>query len=106
MVFTVLALATGSRWGRPMWGTWWVWDARLTSVVVLLLFYLGYIALHLAMDDEAKAARAAAILSLVGLVNLPVVHYSVTWWNTLHQEPACWPPAGRAWRRSICCRWA
>lgn len=84
-VFTVLALATGSLWGRPMWGTWWVWDARLTSVVVLLMFYLGYIALHLAMDDEVKAARAAAILSLVGLVNLPVVHYSVTWWNTLHQ---------------------
>jgi heme exporter protein C len=84
-VFTVLALATGSLWGRPMWGTWWVWDARLTSVVVMLLFYLGYMALHAAIDDEAKAARAAAILALVGLVNLPVVHYSVTWWSTLHQ---------------------
>jgi len=83
--FTVLALATGSLWGRPMWGTWWVWDARLTSVVVELLLYLGYMAIHAAIDDEAKAARAAAILALIGLVNLPIIHYSVNWWNTLHQ---------------------
>ena len=83
--FTVLALATGSLWGRPMWGTWWVWDARLTSVVVLLLLYLGYMAVHAAIDDEQKAARAAAILALIVLVNLPIIFYSVEWWNSLHQ---------------------
>jgi len=83
--FTFLALFTGSLWGRPMWGAWWVWDARLTSVLVLFLFYLAYMALRAAMDDEAKAARASAILALVGAVNLPVVHWSVNWWNTLHQ---------------------
>jgi heme exporter protein C len=83
--FTALALVTGSLWGRPMWGTWWVWDARLTSVVVLFLLYLGYMALHAAIDDEQKAARAAAILALIGLVNLPIIHFSVTWWNSLHQ---------------------
>ncbi|HEX5378810.1 MAG TPA: heme ABC transporter permease CcmC [Phenylobacterium sp.] len=83
--FTALALITGSLWGRPMWGTWWVWDARLTSVLVMFLFYLAYMALRGALDDEAKAARAGAILALVGLVNLPVVHFSVNWWNTLHQ---------------------
>ena len=85
-VFTALALATGSLWGRPMWGTWWEWgDARLTSEFILLLFYLAYMALHAAIDDETRAARAAAILALVGLVNLPIVHFSVEWWNTLHQ---------------------
>ena len=83
--FTLLALVTGSLWGRPTWGTWWVWDPRLTSVLVLLLFYIGYMALEAAIEDEAKAARAAAILALVGLVNLPIVHYSVVWWNSLHQ---------------------
>lgn len=83
--FTGLALVTGSLWGRPMWGTWWVWDARLTSELVLFLIYLGYMALHAALDDEAKAARAAAILALVGLANLPVIHFSVVWWNSLHQ---------------------
>ncbi len=83
--FTGLALLTGALWGKPMWGTWWVWDARLTSVLVLLLFYLGYIALRSAIDDETKAGRAAAILALVGLVNLPVVKFSVDWWNSLHQ---------------------
>lgn len=83
--FTALALATGALWGQPMWGTWWVWDARLTSVLVLLLFYLGYIALRSAIDDDQKAARAAAVLGLVGLINLPVVKFSVDWWNTLHQ---------------------
>ena len=82
---TLLALITGSLWGKPMWGTWWVWDARLTSVVVLFLFYLGYIALRAYIDDEAKAARAAAVLGLVGLVNLPIVKFSVDWFNTLHQ---------------------
>ncbi len=83
--FTGLALATGSLWGRPMWGTWWVWDARLTSVLVLFLFYLAYMALRASLDDEVKAARAGAILALVGLINLPIVHFSVDWWNTLHQ---------------------
>jgi heme exporter protein C len=83
--FTFLALVTGSLWGRPMWGAWWVWDARLTSVLVLFLFYIAYIALRASLDDETKAARAGAILALVGLVNLPIVHWSVNWWNTLHQ---------------------
>ena len=83
--FTALALITGSLWGKPMWGTWWVWDARLTSVLVLFLFYLGYIALRAAMDDETKGGRAAAILALVGLINLPIVKFSVDWWNSLHQ---------------------
>jgi heme exporter protein C len=83
--FAFLALATGSLWGRPMWGTWWEWDARLTSMLITFLFYLGYMALRASLDDEAKAARAAAILALIGLVNLPIVHFSVNWWNTLHQ---------------------
>jgi heme exporter protein C len=84
--FTALALVTGSLWGRPMWGTWWAWgDARLTSEFILFVVYLGYMALHMAIDDEAKAARAAAILAMVGVVNLPVVHFSVEWWNSLHQ---------------------
>ena len=83
--YTALALVTGSLWGRPMWGTWWVWDARLTSVLVLFLFYLGYMALKSSIEDEAKAARAAAVLGLVGLINLPIVKFSVDWWNTLHQ---------------------
>jgi heme exporter protein C len=88
-VFTALALITGSLWGRPMWGSWWEWgDARLTSVLVLLLFYLGYIGLRAAMDDETKGGRAAAILALVGAINLPIVKFSVEWFNTLHQGPS------------------
>ena len=84
--YTALALITGSLWGRPMWGAWWVWgDARLMSELVLLLFYIGYMALRASIDDEAKAARAAAVLGLVGLINLPIVKFSVDWWNTLHQ---------------------
>ena len=83
--FTFLALVTGSLWGRPMWGTYWVWDARLTSVLVLFLMYLGLIALWRTIDDPARAGRAAAILTLVGAVNLPVIKFSVDWWNTLHQ---------------------
>ncbi len=94
--FTALALITGSLWGRPMWGAWWVWDARLTSVLVLLLFYLGYMALQAAIEDEAKADRASAILALVGLVNLPIVHWSVTWWNTLHQGESIFRKDGPA----------
>ena len=84
-VLTGLALITGSLWGQPMWGTWWVWDARLTSVLVLFLFYLGYMALRASIDDEQKAGRAAAVLGLVGLINLPIVKFSVDWWNSLHQ---------------------
>ncbi len=83
--FTVIALATGSLWGKPTWGTWWVWDARLTSVVVLLFLYLGYMALWNAFEQPQRAARAAAILALVGIVNLPIIKFSVDWWNTLHQ---------------------
>ena len=83
--FTFLALATGSLWGKPMWGTWWVWDARLTSELILLFLYLGYMALYDAIDDPDTAARAASLLALVGLVNIPIIHYSVEWWNTLHQ---------------------
>jgi heme exporter protein C len=94
--FTLMALVTGSLWGRPMWGTWWVWDARLTSVLVLLLLYLAYMALRGALDDEAKAGRAAAILALVGLVNLPIIHWSVTWWNSLHQGASVFRADGPA----------
>ncbi len=83
--FTFLALATGSLWGKPMWGTWWVWDARLTSVLILLFLYLGYMALENAFDDRARGARAAAILAIVGAVNVPIIKFSVDWWNTLHQ---------------------
>jgi heme exporter protein C len=85
--FTFLTLVTGSLWGKPMWGTWWVWDARLTSELILLFLYLGYIALQSAIEDRRKAARASAILALVGVVNIPIIHYSVEWWNTLHQGP-------------------
>lgn len=84
-VFTALALVTGSIWGKPMWGTWWVWDARLTSVFVLFLMYLGIIALTRALDDVGRAAWAAAIMTLVGFVNIPIIKFSVDWWNTLHQ---------------------
>jgi heme exporter protein C len=83
--FTFICLATGSLWGRPMWGAWWVWDARLTSVLILFFLYLGYIALANAFDDPARGGRAAAVLALVGVVNLPIIKFSVDWWNTLHQ---------------------
>ncbi|HEY6633849.1 MAG TPA: heme ABC transporter permease [Rhizobiaceae bacterium] len=84
-VFAALTLATGSIWGKPMWGTWWVWDARLTSVFVLFLMYLGILALSRAIDDPSKSARAAAIITLVGFINIPIIKFSVDWWNTLHQ---------------------
>jgi heme exporter protein C len=84
-LFTALGLVTGSLWGRPMWGAWWVWDGRLTSFLLLLFLYLGYIALWNAIEDETRAARAAAILALVGAVNLPIIEFSVDWWTTLHQ---------------------
>ncbi len=85
--FTFLALVTGAIWGKPMWGTYWVWDARLTSELILLLLYLGYIALQSAFDDKRIAARAGAILALIGVINIPIIHYSVEWWSTLHQGP-------------------
>jgi heme exporter protein C len=84
-MFTAVTLITGSIWGKPTWGTWWTWDARLTSELVLLFIYLGIIGLYNAIEDRRAAARAAAFLALIGLVNIPIVHFSVTWWNTLHQ---------------------
>jgi heme exporter protein C len=84
-VFTALALVTGSIWGKPMWGTWWVWDARLTSVFVLFLMYLGIVALSRAIEDPGRAARAGAVITLVGFINIPIIKFSVDWWNTLHQ---------------------
>ncbi len=83
--FTFLALATGSLWGKPMWGTWWEWDARLTSELILLFIYIGYMALRASIDNPATRARASAILALVGVVNIPIIKFSVDWWNTLHQ---------------------
>ena len=83
--FTFLALATGSLWGKPMWGTWWVWDARLTSVLILFFLYLGYMVLYNAFDEPTRGARAAAILAIVGVINVPIIKFSVDWWNTLHQ---------------------
>ncbi len=83
--FAFIALVTGSLWGKPMWGTWWTWDARLTSELLLLFIYLGIIALHSAVEDRQSAGRATAVLTLVGVVNIPIIHYSVVWWNTLHQ---------------------
>jgi heme exporter protein C len=86
--FTFLALATGSIWGRPMWGTWWEWgDPRLTSELIMLFLYFGYMALRAAIDDTAKADRASAVLALVGAVNIPIIHFSVEWWSSLHQGP-------------------
>jgi len=84
-LFTFIALWTGSLWGRPTWGTYWVWDARLTSELILLFLYLGFIALQAAIDDPRRADRAGALLAIVGAVNIPIIHYSVVWWNTLHQ---------------------
>jgi len=92
--FTFLALVTGSLWGRPMWGTYWVWDARLTSVLVLFLMYLGLIALWRTVDDPSRAGRAAAILTLVGAINLPIIKFSVDWWNTLHQPASVFRAGG------------
>jgi len=84
-LFTFIALWTGSFWGKPTWGTWWVWDARLTSELILLFLYFGYIALQAAIDDRRRADRAGAVLAIVGVVNIPIIYYSVKWWNTLHQ---------------------
>ena len=86
-IFTFLALITGAIWGKPMWGTWWVWDARLTSELILLFIYLGIIGLTAAIEDPRTASRAGAVMTLIGAINIPIIHYSVEWWNTLHQGP-------------------
>lgn len=100
-VFTALALITGSLWGQPMWGAWWVWDARLTSVLILFFLYLGYIVLWGAIDEPTRAARAARILALVGAVNLPIIHFSVDWWNTLHQGASVFRAEGPSMTSSM-----
>ena len=84
-LFTFLSLWTGALWGKPMWGTWWVWDARLTSELILLFLYIGFIALQASIDDPRRADKAGAVLALVGVVNIPIIYFSVKWWNTLHQ---------------------
>jgi len=93
-VLTAIALATGMLWGKPMWGAFWVWDARLTSVLVLFFIYLGVIALRQSIEDQAKAARASEILTLVGVIDLPIIHFSVYWWNTLHQRSSLFRAGG------------
>ncbi|WP_377828709.1 heme ABC transporter permease [Bradyrhizobium lupini] len=99
--FTFLALLTGSLWGRPMWGTYWEWDARLTSVLILFLMYLGLMALWRAVDDPSRAARAAAVLTLVGALNLPIIKFSVDWWNTLHQPASVMRMGGSSLDKSF-----
>ena len=94
--FTFLALVTGSLWGRPMWCTWWVWDARLTSMLILFFLYLGYMALWATIEEPVRAGRAAAVLALVGSINVPIIHYSVVWWNTLHQPASVFRIGGPA----------
>jgi heme exporter protein C len=94
--FTFVALVTGSLWGKPMWGTWWVWDARLTSVFILFLMYLGLIAFNRAMDDPGRAARVSAVMILIGFVNIPIIKFSVEWWNTLHQPASVMKMSGPA----------
>jgi len=92
-MFTFLALWTGALWGKPMWGAWWVWDARLTSELILLFLYFGFMALHASIDDPRRADKASALLALVGAVNIPIIYYSVQWWNTLHQGASISPGA-------------
>jgi len=99
--FTFLALVTGSLWGKPMWGTWWVWDARLTSMLVLLFLYLGYMALNNAFGDPARGAKSSSILALVGFVNVPIIKFSVDWWNTLHQPASVVKMSGPAIHASM-----
>jgi heme exporter protein C len=99
--FTLVALLTGMLWGRPMWGTYWVWDARLTSVLILFLMYLGLMALWRTVEDPSRAGRAAAILTLVGAINLPIIKFSVDWWNTLHQPAAVFRAGGPTMTRDF-----
>jgi len=100
-MFTALALATGMLWGQPMWGAFWVWDARLTSVLILFFLYLGYIVLWGAIEEPTRAARAARILALVGALNIPIIHFSVEWWNTLHQGATVFRADGPAMSTSM-----
>jgi heme exporter protein C len=100
-VYCALALTTGSLWGKPMWGTWWVWDARLTSMFVLMLLYLGYISVWQAIDDPRRATSIARIVALIGVINIPVVKFSVNWWNTLHQPASILRLDGPSIDRSI-----
>jgi heme exporter protein C len=99
--FTLMCLITGALWGRPTWGTYWVWDARLTSVLVLFLMYLGVIALWRAIDDQSRAARVTAVLTLVGAINVPIIKFSVDWWNTLHQPASVFRLGGSTIHPSI-----
>ena len=99
--FTFLALVTGSLWGKPMWGTWWVWDARLTSMMILFFLYLGYIALNNAFDNPRRGAKSSSILAIVGFVNVPIIKFSVDWWNTLHQPASVIKIGGPAIHASI-----
>ena len=100
-VFCFLALATGSLWGKPMWGAWWVWDARLTSMFVLMLLYLGYMAIWAAIDEPHRAAMIARIVALVGFINVPIVKFSVDWWNSLHQPASVFRAGGPAIDKSM-----
>ena len=100
-LFTLVALVTGSLWGRPAWGAWWVWDARLTSELVLLFLYLGFISLDAAIEDEFRAGRACGVLALAGAVNIPVIYFSVQWWYTLHQGPSLGPGSGASMEQSM-----
>jgi heme exporter protein C len=94
VVFTGLAIATGSIWGKPTWGTWWTWDARLTSVAILFVMYLGYLLLRGTIEDRERAARYCAVLGIVAALDMPLVHFSVSWWRTLHQPPSLMKPGG------------
>jgi len=87
-LFTAIALITGALWGKPTWGTWWVWDARLTSELILFFLYVGFLALHAAIDGTRRADRACSVLALIGVVNIPIIYFSVQWWYTLHQGPS------------------
>ena len=100
-VFTLLCLISGSLWGKPMWGTWWVWDARLTSVLILFFLYIGFITLYHSFDDRSRGAKAASILALVGAINLPIIKFSVDWWNTLHQPASVVKLSGPAIHTSM-----
>jgi heme exporter protein C len=101
VLFTGLTIATGSIWGKPTWGTWWTWDARLTSVAILFVMYVGYLLLRGTLEEPERAARAAAVLGIVAALNIPLVHFSVYWWRTLHQPPSLMKPGGSSMPRAI-----
>ena len=96
VLFTGLTIATGSIWGKPTWGTWWTWDARLTSVAILFIMYIGYLLLRGMIEERERAARSAAVLGIIAALNIPLVHFSVVWWRTLHQPPSLMKPGGSA----------